>query len=120
MDISFLKELISCARGEIPSDVLIQNGTLVNVITRETYFADIAIYKNRIANVTNPGVLDSENAKKVINAHGKYVSPGFNITESLYFSELIALGTFCVSKQTALCFLHGIPLMLIYSIKLPV
>jgi adenine deaminase len=77
LDISFLKELISCARGETPSDVLIQNGTLVNVITRETYLADITIYKNRIANVSDPGVLDPENSKKVINALGKFISPGF-------------------------------------------
>jgi adenine deaminase len=77
LDISFLKELISCARGEIPSDVLIQNGTLVNVITRETYLADISIYKNRIANVSDPGVLDPTNTEKVIDAQGKYISPGF-------------------------------------------
>ncbi len=77
LDISFLKELISCARGEIPSDILIQNGTLVNVITRETYLADVAIYRNRIANVAEPGILDPANSNNIINAQGKYISPGF-------------------------------------------
>ena len=77
MDISFLKGLISCARGEIPSDILILNGTLINVITRETYLADITVYRNRIANVTDPGVLDPNNSKKVIDAKGKFISPGF-------------------------------------------
>jgi adenine deaminase len=77
LDISFLKELISCARGEIPSDITILNGTLVNVITRETYLADIAIFKNRIANVAEPGVLNSKNSKKLIDAQGKFISPGF-------------------------------------------
>ncbi|MFX1516326.1 MAG: adenine deaminase [Promethearchaeota archaeon] len=76
MDISFLKELISCARGEIPSDLLIKNGTLVNVITRELYKADIAIYNNRITNVATPGSLDPENTKKQMDMTGKYISPG--------------------------------------------
>jgi adenine deaminase len=77
MNISFLKELISCARGEIPSDLLIKNGTLVNVITRELYRADITIYSNRIANVAKPGSLDLGNSKIVMDMTGKYISPGF-------------------------------------------
>lgn len=76
MDISSLKELISCARGEIPSDLLLQNGTLVNVITREMYETDIAIYGKRIANVALPNSLDPGNSKNVIDMKGKFVSPG--------------------------------------------
>ncbi|MHA2202324.1 MAG: amidohydrolase family protein, partial [Candidatus Hodarchaeales archaeon] len=76
MNISFLKELISCARGEIPSNLLIQNGTLVNVITRELYEADIAIYSNRIVNVAKQGSLDPKNSQNVIDINGKFVSPG--------------------------------------------
>lgn len=76
LKISFLKELISCARGEIPSDLLIQNGTLVNVITRELYKADISIYGNRIANVAESDYLDPENSHKSIDIKGKFVSPG--------------------------------------------
>jgi len=77
MDLGSLKELISCARGEIPADILILNGTLINVLTRETYLADISIYKDKIANVAEPGILTPENSKKVIDARGKYISPGF-------------------------------------------
>ncbi len=77
LDISFLKELISCARGEIPADIHILNGSLLNVLTREIYLADIAIYKDRITNVAEPGVLDPTNCKKVVDAQGKYISPGF-------------------------------------------
>ncbi|UCE13773.1 MAG: adenine deaminase [Candidatus Heimdallarchaeota archaeon] len=73
---SFLKGLISCARGEIRSDLLIQGGTLVNVITKELYEADISIYGNRIANVSEPNLLDPENSNKVINIEGKFLSPG--------------------------------------------
>ncbi|MHA2175786.1 MAG: adenine deaminase [Candidatus Hodarchaeales archaeon] len=77
MEISFLKELISCSRGEIPSDILIRNGTMVNVLTREVYKADIAVYKDRIANVSEPNILTPENSRKVIDADRKLVSPGF-------------------------------------------
>lgn len=77
MDLTVLKELISCARGEIDADIIIQNGTLVNVLTREKYLADISIYKDRIANVAEPGILNPSNAKKVIDAQGKFISPGF-------------------------------------------
>ncbi len=77
MDLSQLEKLISAARGEIPSELLIQHGTLINVITREMYKADISIYGNRIANVTEPKKLDPSNSKKVIDATGKYVTPGF-------------------------------------------
>ncbi len=68
--------MISCARGEIPSDILIQKGTLVNVITCELYKADITILKNRIANVSEPNSLDPDNTHHVINAKGKFISPG--------------------------------------------
>ncbi len=76
MNISFLKEIISCALGEIPSNLLIQNGTLVNVITRELYEADIAIYSNRITNVAKQGSLDPKNSQNVIDINGKFISPG--------------------------------------------
>lgn len=73
---AFLKGLISCARGEIPSDLLIQGGTLVNVITKELYEADISIYGNHIANVSEPNILEPENSQKAININGKFISPG--------------------------------------------
>ena len=76
MNTSFLKEIISCARGEIPSDILIQGGTLVNVITCELYKADITIFRNRIVNVSEPNSLDPNNTHQLLNAEGKFVSPG--------------------------------------------
>jgi adenine deaminase len=74
--VSSIKEMISCARGEIPADLIIQNGTLINVITREMYKADIAIFKDRIVNIAEPGILDSKNSYNKLNADGKFVSPG--------------------------------------------
>ena len=77
LDILNLKNLISCARGEIPSDLLVRNGTLINTITREVYKADVAIYNNRIANVSEPGVLNPANTKRILDVTGKFISPGF-------------------------------------------
>ncbi|MFX1546991.1 MAG: adenine deaminase [Promethearchaeota archaeon] len=76
MNISNLKNLIACARGEIPSDLLIRNGTLVNVITRELYKADITICGNRIANIAEPNLLDPKNTNEIIDIKGKFISPG--------------------------------------------
>ena len=50
---------------------------MINVLTREVYKADISIYKDRIANVSEPNILKPENTKKVIDAEEKFVSPGF-------------------------------------------
>ncbi len=77
MDLSRLKNLISAARGEIPSELLIQHGTLINILTREMYKADITIYGNIIVNVAEPNTLDPLNSQKVLDATGKYISPGF-------------------------------------------
>lgn len=77
LDLSLLKKLISAARGEIPSEMLIKNGTLINVLTREMYKADISIYGNYITNIAEPNILDPYNSNKVLNAEGMYISPGF-------------------------------------------
>jgi adenine deaminase len=77
LDLSRLKNQISAARGEIPSELLIQHGTLIHVITREMYKADIAIYGNSIINVAEPNTLDPSNTHKILDATGKYISPGF-------------------------------------------
>ncbi|WP_455463150.1 adenine deaminase [Candidatus Hodarchaeum mangrovi] len=77
MNLKELKNLISCSRGEIPSDFLLRNGTLVNVITRELYKADISIYHNYIANIAAPEELNPSNTKQVLDISGKFISPGF-------------------------------------------
>ncbi len=77
MDIKKLKKLISCARGEIPSDILLQNGTLINTLTREAYKADIAIVEDRISNVAEPGLIDPTNTNNLLDMRGKFIAPGF-------------------------------------------
>ncbi|MHA1971829.1 MAG: adenine deaminase [Candidatus Hodarchaeales archaeon] len=74
---SELKELIACAKGELDADILIKNGTFINVITREMYKADITIKGKYIANVAPINTIKENTCKKIIDAEGKYVSPGF-------------------------------------------
>ena len=46
--------LLRVARGEEPADVVIRNGTLLNVITRDVYPATVGICEDTIAYVTGP------------------------------------------------------------------
>jgi len=66
-----LKELISVARGEIPADLLLKNGRIVNTFIGEIEQADVAIYGDRIA-----GVGDYGEAKEIIDLQGGFLAPG--------------------------------------------
>ncbi|MGP4039403.1 adenine deaminase [Gracilibacillus sp. D59] len=63
--------------GEANADLVIQNGTLVNVMTRELQAnVDIAIKGERIATIGKADHLVGPDTK-VVDATGKYVAPGF-------------------------------------------
>ena len=70
-------ELIRVAMGQAPADLIIRGGKLVNVQTAEIHEADVAISGDRIAAVgTLPETACGPNTK-VIDAAGKYITPGF-------------------------------------------
>lgn len=72
------KALLKAALGEIESDLLIKNVQLVNVITGEIYPANVFVYDGMIAHVEYRDLsLDTDRAKEVIDAQGKYLIPGF-------------------------------------------
>lgn len=102
MELSYLKELILCARGETPADLFITNGTLINVITRELYKADLAILGNRIVNVAEPGELKPENSHKLLDVSGKYLSPGL-IEPHLHIESTMLMP----NEFSKLAVLHG-------------
>jgi len=66
-----LKELISVARGETPSDLLLKNARIVNTFIGEIEQADVAIYGDRIA-----GVGDYDKATEIIDLQGGFLAPG--------------------------------------------
>lgn len=55
-------------------DVIIKNGVIVDGTGNDKYISDIGIIDDKIIKVDN---LQNEDAKKVIDAKGKVVSPGF-------------------------------------------
>ncbi|WP_433253983.1 adenine deaminase C-terminal domain-containing protein [Streptosporangium sp. CA-135522] len=66
--------LLDVAYGRRPADTIITNGTLVNVLTGETYPAEIGISGARIATVGTD--LPRGPETKVIDAAGGYLVPG--------------------------------------------
>lgn len=72
------KQLLKAALGEIPSDLLIKNVQLVNVITGEIYPANVFVYDGMIAHVEYQNLTaDLEGAKQVVDGGGQYLIPGF-------------------------------------------
>ncbi len=69
------EDLIDVATGEVSADVVIKDGKLVNIHTREIYTADVAIKGKRIAYVGEAGHTVG-NKTKVLSAKGKYIVPG--------------------------------------------
>ena len=67
-----LKRLIQAAQQLEEADLIIQNGTVVDVFSLETFEADVAIKDGYIV-----GIGTYPNGKQVVDASGKYVMPGF-------------------------------------------
>ncbi|MDR1950255.1 MAG: adenine deaminase, partial [Spirochaetaceae bacterium] len=66
-----LKQLIDTAAGRIPADIVIRNGTIVDVYTGSLIRGDIAICGHLIAGI------GSYEGRVVLDATGQYVLPGF-------------------------------------------
>ncbi len=67
--------LLEVARGTEPADLVIRNGQLLNVLTRDVYAATVGICEDTIAYVTAP---DDERCtgREVIDATGMWLAPG--------------------------------------------
>ena len=66
-------ELLQAARGEIPVDLAIQGGRILNVMTGEILKGDIAIHKGFIVSILTKNI----QANKTIDARGKIAVPAF-------------------------------------------
>jgi adenine deaminase len=69
------RELIDVAMGRTPADLVIENGTLVNVSTAELYSAGVSIKGDRIAAVGDVAYTKGPDTH-VIDAAGLHISPG--------------------------------------------
>jgi adenine deaminase len=123
-----LKELISVARGEIPSDLLLKNARIVNTFIGEIEPADVAIYGDRIA-----GVGDYGKAKEIIDLQGRFLAPGLinghtHIESSMlhparYAQAVVPRGTLAVVTDlheiANVCGFKGIKFVTDWAHKLP-
>ncbi|MGV2788164.1 adenine deaminase, partial [Clostridium perfringens] len=70
------RQLGKVALGQEPADLVIKNGTLVNVFTGELQEqVDVAMASGRIAYIGNADHTSGEGTR-VIEANGRYISPG--------------------------------------------
>ena len=70
-----LNQLIKAGRGVIPSHRVIKNGQLVNVMTKEIYDADVAIFEDMIVAVGDVTDYIGEQTE-IYDANRKYIVPG--------------------------------------------
>ncbi len=68
---NILKKRISVANKSIPADIVIKNGKIIDVFNQEIIRKDVAIVNGVIAGI---GEFEGE---QIIDATGKYISPGF-------------------------------------------
>jgi adenine deaminase len=87
------KELMDVCLGKIFADTVIMGGELVNVNTEEIYQADIAIKNGKIAFIGNVEKLIGPQTKK-IDAHGKYIIPGFIDAHIHFESSMMSITHF--------------------------
>ncbi len=96
-------ELADVAMGRRKADMVIKNGTLVNVNTKELQeHIDVAIYKGRIALVGDAKHCIGESTE-IVDATGHFIAPGFMdghihvessmLTVSQYSNAVVPHGT---------------------------
>ena len=66
-----LGEIIRVARGEMPCDLVLKGGNLINVLSGEIYQADVGIFDGIVVGIGN------YQAREEIDVTGKYLCPGF-------------------------------------------
>ena len=69
-------KLLDTAAGKTPADIVVKNGKLVNVYSGEIYSGGVAISGDKIAAVGDVEYTIGEGTR-VIDAGGKYITPGF-------------------------------------------
>src|SRR5699024_1238592 len=69
--VDVLRKRIMVARKELPADVVIRGGKIVNVFTGELMVGDVAVVDGVFAGI---GLYEG---REVIDASGKFIVPGF-------------------------------------------
>lgn len=69
-------KLLEVAAGKTPADIVVKNGKIVNVYTKEIYEGGVAVSGNTIAAAGEVDYTIGEGTK-VIDAGGNFITPGF-------------------------------------------
>ncbi len=89
------KELAGVAMGRIPADLILKNGTLVDVCTaRMVPHTDIAVYRGYIALVGNADHVAGDEKTRVVEVEGKYLTPGLIDSHMHVESSMVDLRSF--------------------------
>jgi adenine deaminase len=91
-----LNEIIRCAHGEKPADLLLTNCQVVNVFSREISGEAIAISDGLIVG------LGQYEAKKVVDLNNRFVAPGF-IDAHVHIESAMT----CVTEFARAVLVHG-------------
>ncbi|HUF09171.1 MAG TPA: adenine deaminase [Rhodothermales bacterium] len=84
-----LEKRIEAARGDRPADLVLNGGSLVDVLSGEIYRADVAIYDGWIV-----GVGEGYQGESEVDCTGKWVAPGFIDGHMHVESTLVAVSEF--------------------------
>lgn len=86
--------LIDVAMGKAPADLVIKGGKLVNVITKEIYETEIAVADGMIASVGHvmEGAIGPDT--KIVDAAGKFMTPGFIDAHIHFESSMLTMTEF--------------------------
>lgn len=76
MTIQQLGEYIDAGAAQVPADIVIKNGILVNVNTSEYYPAEVAIYQRKIVAVDKDVTYYIGAQTQILDAQGQYLVPG--------------------------------------------
>lgn len=100
--------LLRVARGEEPADLVLRNGQLVNVLTREIHPATVGICEDTIAYVTGPDDANCEGTE-AIDIAGKWLAPGLidshmhiessHVTPARFADAVLPLGVTTVAQD---------------------
>jgi len=87
------KNVVMCALGKIPADLVIKNANVINVFTEEIIECDVAIKDGYVCRIgkTNDIIGGST---KIVNAHGYYLAPAFIDAHIHIESSMITLTEF--------------------------
>ena len=127
-------KVINVALGKECADMVILNGKIINVHTREIYQSDISIVNGKIAGVGSlpEGVIGPDT--QIIDATGKFLSPGFidahihfessMLTFTEFVNTVVKRGTTAVASDimeiTIVAGLKGLKAILEEARSLPV